>query len=920
MPFGRRCRLTIVLFIWFAADSPAQVKRPAPPAHYDVTLRFLLRLQLPAWYDRFDEMLADLQKLGFERTNPPSEGIEDPNNDRLDGRIASGQARRLLSYQSVQTILLKPQGFRAEAGQPVKIRIELAAGLPGEQQQLLHRQVAERLRLLGFREAPGYFHESFTMLLGVIDGSKLGDLLDDLRRVPAGWLVPNDPVSTLPLPLRERVPIRVIEVLTEPADLPALTEPPTPMTFPAEQAHWAKIEPSLLALVGPQADDTRTLRVEVVFAQEPAPGDSNWERLLRGTASSVRVEGLVGNVATVTAHAHQVTELARPTSVIWVRQPRTGQGITPPLRPTTSDPWEASRLKLFHQLGHQGQGIKVAIVAGDFRGFDQFVGKRLPAGTRLLDLTAARNPDMRPDPMPEGEGVGQGTLMALTVAAAAPQADLVLVRVDPSSPYQLLTIARLINESNVLPLVLEDRFNELEKDRTGIDLSRTKALEDRRRALANLEFDFGDARVPEIKKRVEESKARLEQAETALDEIAKRETELQERTARYLKFRESLNALRGTRIVLNALTWESGWPVDGASALSRYLDEQFDGDPGEQTVSRIRSMRRGAGTIWVQATSDCRGQFWTGLFRDEDRNGVMEFVPMGASLPPGRWTSELNFLGWRPFDGQATTALPARSKARVSLQWREPHDAGVGDLADDPYREPICNFRIVILRQRDPTGTKVGNDEMEVVARSQANPVRLHLGKNSGTYELVADFEVPTEGNYAVRIEGTTARSPRPSGDLGKENGLGIEIRPRLFVEILDPQWQNRGRVVFADFSDLHPIRTDRTAVGPSGGGVGMPADACQVLTVAADDPLSSWGAGPNRLLATKPDILGPSYIPLGDGLEAKGSWGASAFNAGVVACTLSSQAVPKPSVLLQRLGARPNTRLSIPESWLRQP
>lgn len=916
MPTCRRCLLALTVVAMVAADSATQVQRPDPPAEYDVTLRFLLRSPLPGWYDQFDDMVADLKRLGFQRTALPEDGVEDPSNDRLEGIIRAGSSRRLLSQPMVQTILLKPRGFAVAAGQPAKVRLELAAGLPRDQQRNLHRQVATRLASLGFKEALGYFHEGFTVILGTIDGSRLTNLLQDLRRLPNGWLIPEEPISSLPQPFRNRVPIRVIEVLPEPGDFPPASEPPASAELPPENRHLEKIEPGLLAMVGPQADDSQTLRLEVVLDRAPPLDSTSWETLLRGTAASVQLEGLVGNVATVTVRAHQATELARPAAVLAVRRPRSGESTFPATAVEGDDPWGRSRLRALHETGRRGQGIKVAVVAGDFTGYDQFVGKRLPASTRLLDLTTARNPNLLPDPSPDSGAIGQGTLMALTVAAAAPGADIVLVRVDPTAPYQLLMVARTINEQNVLPRVLEDRFDELERDRAEVDLSWGKAREELRRAIQEQEFDVGDPRVPEQRKRFEESQARIKRAEEALAQIEQKRKELAQRTDRYLRFRESLQELRGTRIVLNPLVWDSGWPVDGSSGLSRYLDEQFVGDPGLPTVSRLRSLKQNVGTIWIQATGEARGQSWSGLFRDVDRNGVMEFASEDRALPAGRWTSELNFLAWQNADGSSTAALPAGSKVRVSMQWCEPHESGFQESLDDPYREPISRFRIAVLRQRDPTGTKVGSDEMELVVRSHDRPVRLHLGRNTGTYEIETEFEVPRDGHYAIRIEGTLARSIRPAGDAEGENGRSVEIRPRLFVESTSAERRGQGRVILSDYSGSGDTASDGSVVPDSGGGLGMPADANRVLTVAADDAFSSRGAGPGRLLAVKPDVLGPSVVSLGDNLVARGSWGAAAFNAGLVACILDEQAAPTPAMLLQRLSMKPGTRLVVPESW----
>src|SRR5262249_57961087 len=110
-----------------------------------------------------------------------------------------------------------------------------------------------------------------------------------------------------------------------PADFPAAAEPPPPPAFAEGQGHLAKLSPDLLALARRDGDETKTLRVEVILAMEPEPRDTAWERMLRGTTSSVIVEGIFGNIATVQVRATQAGELARPSSVVHVRLPRSGE-------------------------------------------------------------------------------------------------------------------------------------------------------------------------------------------------------------------------------------------------------------------------------------------------------------------------------------------------------------------------------------------------------------------------------------------------------------------------------------------------------------------------------------------------------------------------------------------------------------------
>src|SRR5262249_13225345 len=158
------------------------------------------------------------------------------------------------------------------------------------------------------------------------------------------------------------------------------------------------------------------------------------------------------------------------------------------------------------------------------------------------------------------------------------------------------------------------------------------------------------------------------------------------------------------------------------------------------------------------------GQAWAGLFRDVDGNGVMEFAPPGTPLRPGRWTSELNFLGWQPAAGMSTPDLP-KTRIRVSIQWREPHDPAFLQIGEDYYRQPLADVRLLILRQRDPTGTKLPADEMEVVARSEGVPLRLDNQPSSGAYEQTVEFTVDNPGRYALRVEGRVPATIRPPGE-----------------------------------------------------------------------------------------------------------------------------------------------------------
>jgi hypothetical protein len=329
-----------------------------------------------------------------------------------------------------------------------------------------------------------------------------------------------------------------------------------------------------------------------------------------------------------------------------------------------------------------------------------------------------------------------------------------------------------------------------------------------------------------------------------------------------------------------------GFPVDGGSALSRWFDDRPFG-----------------GALWFQSAGDTRGQAWSGLFRDADGNGVMEFIRPGEKLPEGSWSPELNFLAWQPRGGKMTLDLP-ETTVRISLQWREPHESGPLRGGEDPYREPLFSPRLLVFRQLDPEGKARPADDLEVVVQSVGVPQRLEQTLTSAVYEQSVTLTVAKPGRYAVWIEGEVPASTRPRGapTLPATRRFG-ELRPRLYVQTLT----GAGRAVWRDFA------TDA-------GTLGMPADARTVLTVGAADErgraraVSAAGPPHTLELLTKPDLLAYDGRAEDDGAETTF---AGAYAAGLAACSLNAGAgVEK---WTNCLGLPPGSLLRVPEGWPRR-
>ncbi len=386
------------------------------------------------------------------------------------------------------------------------------------------------------------------------------------------------------------------------------------------------------------------------------------------------------------------------------------------------------------------------------------------------------------------------------------------------------------------------------------------------------ERDVGKRREAMLKEREEsekEAKAREQALSQREAELSAQESAHRRRQERFLRLERDLLDLRGTQVVTSSLLWNDGYPVGGDGPLTAFFDNQ--------PPHRV---------FWFQAAGNTRGQSWSGLYRDVDGNGVMEFAASDEGLKPGRWTRELNFLGWQR-DGQESPDVPAKTKLHLSLQWTEAHDPSFALRGEDLYLRPLADLRLLVLRQRDPSGVKFAADDMELVASSSGLPERLANQPSSATYEQTLDLVIDSPGRYAVRIEGRVTKVTRPVGTpMLPAIEEFWELRPRLFVD--GSAQGHTGRAVFVDYA------TDE-------GSLGMPADSRTLVTVGAanpegkPDPASTMGPPLNRALLHKPNILAYDSVSLPGAINTgrAGTSIAASFAAGMTASLLSAGMPP---------------------------
>jgi hypothetical protein len=913
MPYGTRYAFrTLLLASFFLAlgTRPINGQPPRPPA--PAKYRAMLRYGMPSPRDQhvlhYDSLIEYLKNLHFEFVPPledlPETDREDPTKNMLTGILPSAGLLKLLQYPDVAAVQLSPLDYKTPAnpGDAVWVRLELASGFGPERQRVLAEQTRALLKELGFREAVGYDEHGltgrpFTRLVGTVPASTLPLLLKDVRRQPAGWFAPFFMPEDLPLPLREVSPIVVSEVLADPEPLKELPHVPA-----RGNPNLDKISSSLWTLVGRKEDD-RPLRMEIILAFDP-PSEEGWQQALIKSASGLVIEGRLGPVVTVVARAAQGPALAALPIVSGIRLPqpaRVAVADTVPIKADNAAALRLSGLERLHKAGYRGkvrgQPVRLAIIDSDFRAYEaQVKSGKLPADTQLVDLTSDGNPLLLPEPWPAGPAtLGHGTQCALAAILAAPEVKLTLIRVDPAALYQVRTAARYINGETVGSENLRRRVDELVRDRAALR-QRRAVLQQEREAVLNdyedeVDFDrvygiLGAARAWVFSEREWHA---LRQAEW--DRAAE---ELRERELRYLRLVNDLASLKGIQIVACALVWNEGYPLGGGSPLSRAL-----GDPTANAV------------LWFQAAGNTRGQSWAGPWSDRDSNGVMEFAPPNTPLSKGQWTTELNFLGWQPYEAAAQPDFLDGTKIRIALQWREPHDPTVFFRPDEPdlYRQPLAALRLVILRQRNPDGKTVGADAFDVVAQSSELPQRLDNVPAASTYEQTVEFTALKGARYALRVERmlptrwaivkdpATMRpvirelqNPTPTGirPFGTPTLPALEprweLQSRLFVEVVSGPAVGLGRPVFLDFP------TDA-------GSIGVPADGQDVITVGAAgfsgkaEPYSASGPPANLGLLVKPNVLAFDRLGVAPeaGERAFGTSLSAPFAAGVAATMISA-------------------------------
>ncbi|MFN4218199.1 MAG: S8 family serine peptidase [Candidatus Bipolaricaulia bacterium] len=172
-------------------------------------------------------------------------------------------------------------------------------------------------------------------------------------------------------------------------------------TLPANKPEDLKAGKMRIVLEATQASEVKSIQARVA-------------------ALGGRVEAVYRNLIQAFIPMKAVTALAGLSSVSWVRTPLVPvweQGNT------VSEGVRVIGANLWHEAGIKGQGVKVAIVDGGFKGYQRLLGSELPPPERVIVRSFNRDEDIEADER-------HGTAVAEIVYDLVPEATFYLVNFD----------------------------------------------------------------------------------------------------------------------------------------------------------------------------------------------------------------------------------------------------------------------------------------------------------------------------------------------------------------------------------------------------------------------------------------------------------------------------------------------------------
>lgn len=660
---------------------------------------------------------ADKGRLTLE--GGPEQVLDDLEANWIPGSIPRGAEGNLHKAPYVRGVIFYDPSVRGSLKKTDHYQVEFRLFVSGKRdaRSAVWRITRSYLSELGFVDGYGYDTADFAKLKGSLPGGKIHALVEEQARrrlVNAA----ADPV------IKDPAPILSVHVLREGTTQVVPIPPP-----PTGEA--ARMPPDTrAALIGPgaagkpedpmgenegAAKPAASGRYEVILH---AVNDNNspqstfdldwWGSLGDGAV----LEARMGSLLSVRCSPTQALKIARHPDVAQVRLPRAG-AIARRLGEPAGKPQAIPR--------GQSANSPLVVIHHDFQGWREALGKTLPPGTVMVDLTRERNPGLLSDPYPTSAGqTGPGTNLAVACTGKNGIAP-VLVRIDPASPAMVRRLVSALAGERYPNELLLVRQGEAREEISRLTGQLTKAEEAREAAETNTEGDSADQLA--VRKKTRET---IEGINKRINALARLDQDI-------VFFQSDLVSLAKSGVVVSGVSWLEGHPQGGMAGVSRLIEEALQG--------RL---------VWIQIVPETRPQVWAGTLADRDGNGFAELRP---GVPPH--DAEFLPLTWKNPGGQPATG----GKFRLTVQHHEAHHPELVRTRPDLYRTPVNRMRPVVVYQ--DLGARPG-DPWEVIGQGDGWALKLQQDGAGATWEQQVDVLVGKPGKYAVRLEADPAKDVVP--------------------------------------------------------------------------------------------------------------------------------------------------------------
>ncbi len=785
---GQAAQLPGVYMVILQSSAPNRTS----PDHYHVRFRVKLdadsRAPTQRWI-QYQELVKRLRQVGFEQE--PLKAEEWRYNDILRGKLPAKAVPTLLNIIHVRSIVLIPSGWDAtlESTEPVLVEIWLTNGFHYDRQQAIRRLARERLDKLGFVEAIAHDSEFGMRLLGWLPANRVFALLEPVHEL--------EELNYAELPLL-RAPnyislFHLAEVLTQPGKVqPPKVSQPVP-GWPEKVTPELKLSPEIRSLIGQAGGNKKPRRIELIFRDI-----SNASELfgrVRSLVGSAELEGSLGPILWVRLPLSDMPKLAELPEVSSIRLPQPPLNIGQGQRRL-----HYVRLGEFRPIRHSPaallryrEPLRVAILATDFRGWENLRGRTLPVETYLIDYTRWFSPDLEPTCAPVVSDAGLA--IAEEISRIAPVQELYLVRICETAPYQVAEVLRRIDGVPEMPILMRQRLADISSQANVLVEEERKLRLSKQRLLSDWRLDD-----PAYWKKRDE----FLQMEKDWQARKRQHSELVYRVSEFFYLERRL--MRANTVVV-VPWWRDGYPsLPDVRPSLRWLPELTS-----QHVS------------YIQVVPEQGEGEWWGWWRDRNNDGVMEFrdldLPRYVELRAEDWSNrranvwprnvsaELNWLGWQAWaDPGKHTTMPARAASAVLppqatlqlvVQWREAHDPRWANAEEDFYRKPLTSMVVEVLQPIVGSDGALPQDLYTIVARSEGLPERVENHSRYAIYELRLQFRTgKTPARYAVRLRGYPPIGTTPPG-ISQQQVERQEIWLRLSAEVMEQPLRQQGRVIW---------------------------------------------------------------------------------------------------------------------------